>query len=197
MDKVIRRVALQTLSAIGILIVFTVLSLCFIFPSTMMNVTYDLGMENASVKYAMRAYKYTAQIEYAAHATETAILADNDEKIEECGKKFVQHEDFALYCAMRDTQVNVDGAYKQYVYGQIALAQYRQGKKETALATAVAALGENAFPNNNAFVALSLRVLMANDGETKLMIQTKIQELDNGLSTVDKAYLDELVALLG
>ena len=197
MDQIIKRAALRTLAAIGILIVVTVLALVLLFPSTMMNITYDLGMENASVNYAMQAYKRNGQIEYVARATETAILADNDEKIGECAGEFIAHEDFTAYCALRDAQVNADGAYKQYVYGQFALAQYRQGNAATAVNTAVSALGENAFPKNNAFVALALQVLMANDANTKMMIQSKMEELDNGLSAADKAYLDELVALLG
>ena len=48
-DKVILRAALSTLAAILILFAFMILSLTYIFPSTMMGITYDLGMDGASI----------------------------------------------------------------------------------------------------------------------------------------------------
>ena len=195
MDQVFKRAILRTLVGIGILLVVTIPAFILLFPSTMMHITYDLGMENASVRYAMRVYSKTDDIDYIAHATETAIMADNDEKIEVCGLQFVQHADFTAYCALREQQAQTAGLYKQYIYGQIALAQYRQGKATDAISTAVSALGQNAFPQNNAFVALSLQALMRNDAQTVALLQQKITELDNGLSGADKAYLDELATL--
>lgn len=197
MDKVILRAAWRTLAAIGVLLLTMTLALCLIFPSTMMHFTYDMGMDGASVKYAMRAYRRSADVTYVAHATETAIGADADQEIEYCGLKFIAHEDFALYCQARDKEVGANGLYKQYIYGNIALAQYRMGKKTAAFATALSALGEREFPLNNAFYALALNALMAQDGEMIAMIQNKIAELQEGLSATDKEYLENLADLLG
>ena len=197
MDKIIIRAALRTLAAIGVLLVFLSLSLCLIFPSTMMYITYDLGMDGASVQYGMRAYRNTDDITYVAFATETAIGSDAYEEIEYCGLKLIAHEDFALYCQARDDKAGTNNLYKQYVYGQVAFAQYRLGKKSSAIATAVAALCPHQFPENNAFVALALNALMANDGEMIAMLKNQINALDDGLSTVDKACLDRIVDLLG
>ncbi len=197
MDKIIIRAALRTLAAIGVLLVFLSLSLCLIFPSTMMYITYDLGMDGASVKYGMRAYRNTEDITYVAFATETAIGVDAYEEIESCGSKLIAHEDFAQYCKARDDKAGTNDLYKQYVYGQVAFAQYRLGRKSAALSTSMAALGEHKFPENNAFVALALNALMANDSEMIAMLKNQIAAIDDGLSAADKACLDRIVELLG
>jgi hypothetical protein len=201
-DKVVLRAALSTLAAIFVLCSFMLLALCFIYPSTMMNVTYDLGMDNASVKYAMRAYNRTGEIYYVAHATETAIGADNDEKIEECGLSFIADEEFSLYCQTRDMQFSQDinGFYGQYVYGQVCLAQYRQDKKIDAVNTAVSALqqGEGySFPQNNAFVALALTALMQDDAMMVAQVKDKMSVVGENLVEADRANFDALYVMLG
>ena len=197
MDKVILRAALKTLAAIGVLLATMMFALCLIFPSTMMHITYDLGMDGASVNYAMRAYRRAPDINYVAHATETAIGADKDAEIEYCGLKFIEHEDFALYCQSRDAEVEGNGLYKQYIYGNIAVAQYRMGKKHAALNTALSALDANQFPVNNAFFALAITACMEQDGAMLAIINNQIPQLYDGLTQNDKAYLDYLVNLLG
>lgn len=201
-DRVVLRAVLSTLAAIFVLFSFMLLALCFIYPSTMMNVTYDLGMDNASVKYAMRAYNRTEEIYYVAFATETAIGADNDEKIEACGLSFVADEEFPLYCETRDMQLpeNVNGSYGQYVYGQVCLAQYRQDKKTDAVNTAILALSQGTgyvFPENNAFVALALTVLMQKDTDMVAQLKEKMAIVGENLMEEDRAYFDTLYQMLG
>lgn len=196
MDKIILRAAARTLAAIGVLLVTMMLALCLIFPSTMMHITYDMGMDGASVRFAMTAYKRSSDILYVAHATETAIGADKYDEVEECGLQFIAHADFARYCEAREKEAEADGLYKQYVYGNIALAQYRMGKGNAALETAVCAL-DGKFPPNNAFYALALTARINNDGEMLGKINNKIAELREGLSAEDEARLNSLVALLG
>ena len=201
-DRVILRSVLSTLAAILVMFAITLLALCFIYPSTMMHVTYDLGMDKASVKYAMRAYNRLDEVYYVAFATETAIGDDNDEKIEECGLAFIANEHFVEYCQTRNEQLpqGVEGSYQQYVYGQVCLAQYRQDKKATAVTTAVAALqsGEGyIFPANNAFVALSLTVLMQEDTATLTKLKEKMGEIASVVSPSDRACFDALFAMLG
>ena len=196
-DKIIARAALRTLAAIGVLLAFMSLMLCLVFPSTMMYITYDLGMDGASVRYGMRAYRNTDDIRYCAFAMETAIGADKDEQIEYCGMKLASHENFALYCQMRDAKIDGEGLYKQYIYGQIALAQYRMGKREAALQTSLSALESGRFPENNAFFALALNALMAKDQAMVDMIKNQIPAISEGISDTDQAYLNQLIALLG
>ena len=194
-DKVIVRAALSTLAAIIVLFGCMILALCFLYPSTMMNITYDLGMDKASVKYAMRAYDRTDDVYYVAFATEVAIGADLDEQIEDCGLAFTQNSDFTQYCLERDAKMNLGGDYAQYVYGQVSLAQYRQGEKDEALATAFSALAENTFPKNNAVQGLTLTVLMEGDTTTKEKIYEEMMNIESGLSGEDKQNFDALLSL--
>ena len=194
-DKVIVRAVLSTLSAILVLFGCMLLALCFLYPSTMMNITYDLGMDKASVKYATRAYNRSDEVYYIAFATETAIGADLDEKIEECGLAFVQDSKFKEYCAGRDAKRGLGEGYQQYIYGQVSLAQYRQGEKDEAIDTAFRALASNTFPKNNAVQGLALTVLMNGDKAIADKIQGKMMHIESGLSGEDKQNFDALLSL--
>ena len=196
LDKVIVRAVLSTLSAIFVLFGCMLLALCFLYPSTMMNITYDLGMDKASVKYATRAYKHTEEVYYIAFATETAIGADLDEKIEECGLAFVKDSEFATYCAERDAKMGLGEGYAQYVYAQVSLAQYRQGEKDEAINTAFSAIASNTFPKNNAVEGLALTALMGGDKAVADKIQEEMMNIESGLSGEDKQNFDALLSLL-
>ncbi len=196
-DKVILRAALSTLAAILVLFAFMILSLTYIFPSTMMGITYDLGMDGASITCAKRAYERADEVYYIGFATEVAILVEDFEEIDECGSKLIKNENFTAYCEEKNGELGsgVNGSYGQYVYGQVSIAQYRLAKKTTAVETAFEGVG-NSFPKNNAVVALTLTAKAENDGETLNRIQAKMNELADGLSGEDKTYFDELKAVI-
>ena len=196
-DKVILHAVLSTLAAIGILIVFMILALCFIFPSTMMQITYDLGMDGASIRNARRAYKYTGEVQYIAHATEVAIGKTDYEYISECGKLFIEDDEFMLYCQTRNAGLpdGVEGYYEQYVYGQVAVAEYKIGNKTEAVKVAFESV-ENSFPKNNAVVALLLTAFENNDYDTLGNIYQGMDEIRGEISAEEMAYFMEIVSLL-
>ena len=99
-DKVILRAALSSLAAVATLIGIMIFALCYLFPATMMNLTYDMGMDNASITCAKRSYHRTDEIYYIAFATEVAIVAENDAQIADCGKRLVEDngQAFQEYC---------------------------------------------------------------------------------------------------
>ncbi|MBQ7369331.1 MAG: hypothetical protein IJW60_06475 [Clostridia bacterium] len=194
-DKVILRAALSTLAAIAALLAAMTLALCFIFPSTMMRITYDLGMDGASIRYADRAYAYTGDVYFIAFATEVAIGEENDAQIELCGEKLIADEEFAAHCQKRNEQVASEGGYEQYVFGQVCLAKYRQGKKTEAIDKAFAFV-ESSFPKNNAIAAVLLTALSQGDDDTVQAVKTKMNEMDAGeFSETEKEYFETLLAL--
>jgi hypothetical protein len=196
LDKVILRAALNTLAAIGILIAFMIFALCFILPSTMMRITYDLGMDGSSIRNAKRAYRYSGSVDYIAYATEVAIGADDDEYISECGKMFIADDEFTVYCQKRNAALpeGVEGVYEQYVYGQVSVAEYRLGNKDSAVDIAFDGV-QNSFPKNNAVVALLLTAFKGNDRTTVLKIYMEMDAIDETISTEEKAYFNEIFAL--
>ena len=194
-DKVIMRAALSTLTAIIVLFVAMILMLCFLFPWTMMQLTYDLGMDGASVRSAKRAYNMSGEVYYVAFATDVAIGCGDDEKIVECGKMLIADEKFKLYCEEKTTQTaELGGVYDQYVYGQVCLAQYRQGDKEGAIATAFSSL-DGAFEKNNAVAALLVTALSTKDSDTVDEIQLKMNEMQSQISQENSAYFQEMLTL--
>ena len=201
-DKIILRATLSTLAAIFCLIGIMIFALCYLFPATMMNIAYDLGMDNASITCAKRSYKRTDEVCYIAFATEVAIIAENDEAIADCGKRFISDDAqaFQAYCVDKNQALSseLSATYEQYVFGQICAAEYRLGDKAQALEDAFAYL-HGAFPANNSVVTLLFTALQENDGQTVGQIQTRLVSLSqtNNLTETDGAYLQEILTALG
>lgn len=187
-DKVIFRAFLSTLLAIITLLVFMIGLLCLAFPSTMMGLTYNLGMDKSSIYFAECAYSRSDDVYYIAYATEIAIEGESIDKIIEDGEKLIADDGFATYCEGKNE------IYGQYVYGQVVLAKYEKGDKTSAITTAFKALN-GAFPKNNAVVALTLKALRLNDGETVLRIRGKLMEMQGAITEADGAYFNEILAL--
>lgn len=195
-DKIVLRAFLNTLAAIGVLILFLIASLCAFYPSTMMNVTYDLGMETCSIHFAERAYKSSDDIYYIAYATEVAIGEGKDKKIERCGERFIADDGFGAYCKAYNEKLgeDVDGTYEQYVFGQVCTAKYRLNKRSEAVAKAFEWVGAN-FVKNNAVVAVLIAALQETDGETVQQIITNMDAMRERVAEKDLAYFERTYAL--
>ncbi|MBO5411492.1 MAG: hypothetical protein J6A38_00190 [Clostridia bacterium] len=187
-DKIIWRAILSTLAAVVLLIMFLFVALVCFYPSTMMELTYKLGMDKQSIRFAERAYKRSDDVYYIAYATEVAIGIESYEKIDVCGEKFISDTEFEEYC------LSENPTYKQYVYGQVCVAKYEREQKDEAVERAFELLEEGAFPKNNAVVAVLLTALSENDGQTVAKIQIKMTELQGKISPTDKPYFDEILA---
>lgn len=196
-DKVILRAVLSTVAAILGLMIFMICALCIVYPSTMMEITYDLGMDKLAIANAKQAYKRSDDIYYIAFATDVAISIDDYERIEACGEMLVDDDEFAAYCEEKDAALGLgdDGAYEQYVYGQVCLAVYRQGDEKGAVDKAFDWL-DGSFPKNNAAVAVLVTALMEEDVETVAYVGEKMIALQADVSETDRAYLEETLSLM-
>lgn len=197
LDKVILRAVFSTLAAIACMLGALVLALSFLFPSTMMRVTYDLGMDKASIRNAKRAYVlYNGDIYFIVHAAEVAIGLGDYEKINDCGERLLQDDEFAAYCVRRDSEMQSEGGYAQYVCGQVCLAKYELGQKQQAVQTASEWVG-SAFPKNNALAAVGLRAAMKGDKDTVNAVVGKMNEISKGeLADEDREYLGKILLAL-
>ena len=194
-DKVILRAALSTLAAIAALLAAMVIALCFIFPSTMMRITYDMGMDGASIRYAKRAYDYTSDVYFIAFATEVAIGLNDYAQIETCGEELIADEKFDAHCAQKNASIASKGGYEQYVFAQVCVAKYRQGEKTEAIEKAFAFV-DGGFPENNAVAAVLLTALSQQDGFAVNTVKEKMNEMDaSTFSAADKKYFDALFSL--
>ena len=194
-DKVILRAFLSTLIAIAALMAFLLITLLCVYPSTMMEITYDLGMNQSSVRNATRAYNRTDDIYYIAYATDVAIESDDYKKIVSCGKRLISDDEFADYCEKKNETWGA-GAYEQYVYGQVCVAEYKGNKKTQAVARAFELNGIS-FAKNNAVAAVLLVALREKDADTVEMIKGKMEQLQGeDLSAADGQYLAEMLALV-
>jgi hypothetical protein len=196
-DKVILKAFISTFSAIVLLCAFMVGVLALAFPSTMMHLSYDFGQDKSSIKYAERAYNWFDDTYYMAYAMEVAIGCDNQEKIETCGEALVKDEPyFTQYCAEKQANLpaTMKTRYEDYLYGKIAVAKYEQGKKEEAVEYAFASL-KGGFPLDNAVAAVFYAAM--NDQATVDMIKGKMNMQAPSIADGDKAYFDQMLALMG
>ena len=158
--------------------------------------------DGASVKFATTAYERSGnKVYYIAFATEVAIGADDYENVVSCGKTFVADETaFKQYATERNEAMNAEGAYEQYIYRKICVAQYRLADKEAALSDAKIYLGGK-FPQNNALTAVLLEAIKTGDKQTAAAalqtMQTLKTEQGAALSSDDAKRLDDLIAATG
>lgn len=198
-DKVLLRAIWKTLAAIFVLIAVTFGVLILAFPSTMVDITYELGMDDASVWFADRAYDRSGEVYYAAFAAEASIGEDkpSNKQIEKYTAQLVKAKKFEAYCAERDARAieGVSGGYAQYIYGQLYTAKYRRSKTAEAIDGAFA-VNSAAFPKNNAVVAVTFAAMQKKDVETLLSIRARLGALSTGgaLTETDAAYLKTLMA---
>ncbi len=200
LEKIILRAVLSTLAAIAVLFTFMILTLCFIYPSTMMQITYNLGMDESSIKYATRAYNRSDAIEYIAHATEVAIGLEDNEKILSCGEQFIKDEEFADYCIRKNERFSasatVTGTYEQYIYGSVCVAEYKEGKKAESVTRAFDLIGQ-AYPINNAAAAVLASAIALQDTDTIALILEKMQGIAvETLSEQDRAYFEKMMMVI-
>ncbi|MBE7085277.1 MAG: hypothetical protein E7368_04400 [Clostridiales bacterium] len=192
-DKVILRTILTTFLSVVVLFGTMLLMLYLFFPGTLMGITYDLGMEESSMNNARRAYNRTDDVYYIATAFETATEVEDVERIEEYGQLLIKDNEFADYCELRNGKIDkneISITYEQYVYGQVVMSQYSQGKKGLAIDTAFHCL-EGELVKNDPMAILYLTAIQVKDVETITAIEKLITE--NNLA--ESQHWKELSAL--
>lgn len=223
-DKIVIRSFLSTLAAIVLLFTIMFIALVCAFPSTMMELTYDLGMDASSIRHAERAYQRSKDEYFAAYAMEVAVGANEYEKIVSSGETLIADGDFDAFCMTKneglgnalmdegfvsfcqknEVELSVVTAmgYQEYVFGQVCVAKYELGEKTQAVESAVElTFGQTEtkeFAQNNALVAVLYTAIGNVDGETVEMIKGKMEQQQiESLSEGDKAYFGWVLALSG
>lgn len=209
-DKVILKAFLNTLAAIALLFVFMLGALVAVYPETMMEITYDMGMDSPCIWFAERAYIRHNDIDDMVLAMEVAIGDNNYKKVVSCGEKVIQDDEFEKLCETKDEQTVASvegienaaallerlGTYEQYVYGRVCSAKYSLGDKEAAVERAFElTVG---FPRNNAVVAVLSDAMLASDTETLADIQGKMNEMQSGdWQESERIYFGKILTDLG
>lgn len=202
MDKVILKAFLSTLLAIVILLVCMVAALCLIFPSTMMGLTYSLGMNACSVHFAKSAYERSGDVTYIAFATEVSIYENDGGEIYYCGTQFIGDDEFETYCQSRNQNRPQAStlSYEQYVYGKVYANGYTLAttieEKKRMIDKSFDCLPQGTFPRNNAAVATILAVLAEDNAEALSRVREKMAMLAPTVSLTDMPYYLEIAALI-
>ena len=153
MYKVILKTALITLAAILVLALMLYGILSLFVPSAMVSLTDKLGMDGACARYSIAVYNKTEQIDDLAYAVERNYNAERYEQAAEYGILLLEHDEFAGYCAERESGMEKQNSYAQFASGIVSVSLYRTGDKEGALRVAFDAVATS-FPTGNAVVYL-------------------------------------------
>ncbi|MDE7167493.1 MAG: hypothetical protein K2O28_01440 [Clostridia bacterium] len=198
MFKVILKTALKTLLivAVIVLVAFGVASLGF--PSEMAGLCEKSGNYSMATGYASLSYTYTKDVNDLNRCFLNSVHANNDSDIVKFGDKLIADEKFAEVCEKAESTVQIEADYKQYVYGRVAAAKYRNGKKDEAFDTAVAA-DVQGFPKNNALAILAVQVIESKDKDmaNKLLAEVGNHTPAEGDSDYHTALVNELTKVSG
>ena len=175
MDKVILKAVLSTVLGIVLLCGILVAALVLVYPSTLMTLAYDVGMDGASAWCAGRAYNQFDNVYYIAYATEVSIGLGDAEKIDRYGSRFVADDKFGEYCAQTDEDT-----------AEIGGAKYSQGKRQEAVDLAFS-VNETGFPERNAAAAVLLNALVANSEEDEPFIADMLSRMREMLAAQEEA----------
>lgn len=186
-DKVILKAVVSTFLAIIVLFGVMIAALVLIYPSTMMTLTYNVGMDDASAWFAGRAYNQLDNVYYIAYATEVSIGMEDYEKIDRYGSKFIEDESFGEYCAQVDADMaGIGGSYAQYIYGQVSVAKYALGKRQEGVELAFS-VNREGFPERNAAAAVLMNALLRNTEEDKPYIEDMLARMRAMLAQQESA----------
>ena len=131
MKKLVIKTVAFTIGLIVIALSITYILFATLSPSSVSDVYFRLGSENMSLKYSIRAYEKSSDIDSLATLTERAIVFKNHELTDKYGTMLINGEGYAAYSKSKG-----DG-YGYYIVGSIAEAKYRQGYKTAAMQLAL------------------------------------------------------------
>ncbi len=162
MKSIVLKTALKTLLIVisCLLVAFGVLSLGF--PQHMATFCESTGNYAVAAQYASLRYQYTGNVDDLNRCMQNAILAQNDARIIEFGKKLTEHKNFDALCAQKDEQFaqgeynQYTLSYRQYIYGKYAVALAKTGKLKAATEAAVNGNGKQSFAKGNALATLTV-----------------------------------------
>ena len=204
LDKIICKAFLKTLVAAVTLLVLLVGLLSLAFPQTMREITYSLGMDKASVSFALVSYRRSDRIDYLAEAADTALAAGLYQQADECLELLLADEDFDEYCNEKNATLATAAqgtSYQDYYKRQLCLSKYYAGQSTQAVDRA-AELTQVSFAAGNPMVALlsQARLDKQQGAPTVVYLQAKMTSMKEGeayqmYSEADRAYFDEVYAI--
>ena len=201
LDKIIVKAFLKTLTAALVLLIILFGVLAVAFPHTMMDLTYSLGMDKASVSFSLTSYERFHRVDYIAMGADTALAAGMHEQANECLELLIADEGFDDFCNARNENLPDQAkgtTYQAYYFRQLCLAKYLMGDGNAAIERAVQ-LMDGTFVSGNPLVAVLAQARM--DGQAgaptiqtiyNTMTALKDTDVYGNYSTDDKAYFDQV-----
>jgi hypothetical protein len=205
-NALIRKTVVSTLIGVLVLLAFMIGVLTLFFPQTMMRITYKMGMDKASVGFALTAYDRFGAVDYVGFAADTALKANMHERAEMCLERLLDDEDYDDYCERKNDDRKGDGVYtifQAFYPRQLCLAIYWQGEGNRAIDRAAEFL-DSGFAEGNPFIMVANRAMRDKDAgvQTLQYAYAKMDELAGGeaylsYSAEDRLRFDQVHSAIG
>ena len=205
-NVLIRKTVVSTLIGVLVLLALMIGVLSLFFPQTMMRITYDMGMDKASVGFALTAYDRFGAVDYVGFAANTALKADMHERAEMCIERLLDDEDFDDYCERRNEERKgeaLNALFQDYYPRQLCLSIYWQGDGNRAIDRAVELIGDS-FAEGNPFIMVANRAIRDEQAgaQTLQYAYEKMEDISAGsvylaYSDADKSRFDQVFSVIG
>ena len=205
-NVLIRKTVVSTLIGVLVLLALMIGVLSLFFPQTMMRITYDMGMDKASVGFALTAYDRFGAVDYVGFAANTALKADMHERAEMCIERLLDDEDFDDYCERRNEERKgeaLNALFQDYYPRQLCLSIYWQGDGNRAIDRAVELIGDS-FAEGNPFIMVANRAIRDEQAgaQTLQYAYEKMDDISAGsvylaYSDADKSRFDQVFSVIG
>lgn len=184
MNKIILKTALITVAALAVIAaaVFSLWLVCS--PSTMAGACERTGNYPLAITCADLSYKYSNDIGDLARCAENSVRAGDDRLIALYGEKLIVDESFEELCSEKDKLISgsdyaqYTSAYKTYICGHVAAAEYRSGKLEKAIEAARKG-------GVHAFTKLVLQIAETNDKSAAESVIFALEELQDSEKLIE------------
>lgn len=209
MKKLIFKTIILTLAVVVILAmsVFGIMSL--LAPTTMMDLTFRLGLTQISGDYAYQEYERSHDIYYLARSFIISADAGHNRTAEKRFDLLLERQDFSEFCEEQDkaTEKELEKlpagippavreyTYRGYVFGLGAFVKYRLAGSDEARESAIELAIEEtaqAFPSGNSTVVLAVKAAEAKDTGLCTALIARMEEAE----FEDSALYQDIVHML-
>lgn len=203
MKNFIVKTALITLASViaTALVSFTVLTVYS--PRTVANLAYSLGSERVALWYEELTFQKSDKVSDLKTLFERSAEFKNNEYLVKYSKMLIEHDEFDAVCAA-DDEKNYNEAngnnikYKNFVYGNYAVALYKTGASHTEIFAVADVTVEDEYSKHNAYQSLIYGSGATEDKAFLTAIKEKLSELaekfGESVIAADLAAVDNMLA---
>lgn len=194
MKKLIVKTALITLASLLAVFLLVLTAMTMYAPRTMATLLDGVGNRSLSLWYTEFAYQKFGEVDDLTNVFDKSVTAEDYERTIKYGNILIGREDFSDICASQD---GVNVSYKNYVYGNTALAMYAEDYNDEEVLSFASATANGEYPDYNAYQMLLYSPLVSQDKAFLSALKDKLSALSQRVEDEDLQsdilYIDKIL----